>query len=131
MAPHRIFYYTATGKIIICRRMSDSNLAERLAYHTDQSYINGYVANPNTHRINLETKELELIPVTVNHYEWFRQRRNLMLTGSDWTQGADSPLSESKKAEWQTYRQALRDLPESVSDPLTSKDSVTWPTKPE
>jgi hypothetical protein len=42
--------------------------------------------------------------------------------------GVDSPLSDSKKAEWQTYRQALRDLPSNQSN--VSIRTVTWPTKP-
>ena len=45
------------------------------------------------------------------------------LLESDWTQGADSPLSSSKKTEWATYRQALRDLP--------TADPIVWPTEPE
>jgi len=130
MGIYRIFYLTATGKVLICRRMSQSKVDKRIIDNPDQGYINGYLSNPNTHKVNLDTLELEEIPVTVNHYEWFRTRRNLLLDSTDWTQGADSPLSDAKKTEYQTYRQALRDLPNSVSDPLTSKDSVTWPTKP-
>ena len=38
-----------------------------------------------------------------------------LLSGSDWTQLPDSPLSSTKKAEWATYRQSLRDL-EVTSD---------------
>lgn len=55
-----------------------------------------------------------------------RNRRNGYLTDSDWTQAADSPLSDSKKAEWATYRQQLRDLPSNTSDPL----NPNYPTKP-
>lgn len=51
-----------------------------------------------------------------------RANRNVLLAESDWTQVADSPLSDSKKAEWATYRQALRDLP--------STDPIVWPTEP-
>lgn len=40
-----------------------------------------------------------------------RMLRNQMLTDSDWTQLADSPLSPSKKQEWVEYRQYLRDFP--------------------
>ena len=40
-----------------------------------------------------------------------RDQRNSLLAQSDWTQIADSPLSDSKKQEWATYRQALRDFP--------------------
>jgi len=55
-----------------------------------------------------------------------RNRRNRILAASDWTQAPDSPLDEAKKAEWQTYRQALRD----ITDTYTSLDDVVWPTKP-
>jgi hypothetical protein len=55
-----------------------------------------------------------------------RTERNLRLANSDWTQMNDSPLSQDAKASWSDYRQALRDLPESVTDPL----SVVWPQAP-
>lgn len=38
--------------------------------------------------------------------------RNALLSSTDWTQGADSPLTDEKKAEYATYRQALRDITE-------------------
>ena len=41
-------------------------------------------------------------------------KRNGKLKDSDWTQLPDSPLSDSKKAEWATYRQALRDIPNTL-----------------
>ena len=37
-----------------------------------------------------------------------RNTRDAFLRESDWTQVPDSPLSDSKKAEWATYRQTLR-----------------------
>ena len=58
--------------------------------------------------------------------EDFKAERTSLLYDSDWTQSADSPLSDSKKAEWATYRQALRDLPASTTD----YDNVVWPTQP-
>ena len=58
--------------------------------------------------------------------EILRSSRNAVLAKSDWTQAADSPLSDAKKAEWATYRQALRDLPANTSDPA----NPTWPTPP-
>jgi len=63
-----------------------------------------------------------------------RNVRNKMLSDSDWTVMADSPLSDSKQTEWKTYRQALRDLPKGAS-PKTQgamlvSSSVTFPTKP-
>ena len=58
-----------------------------------------------------------------------RATRRNKLAESDWTQAADSPLNESKKAEWATYRQALRDLPQNFPD-VTSLTDVTFPVQP-
>ena len=68
----------------------------------------------------------------------FRETRNKMLEDSDWTQASDSPLSDSKKAEWKTYRQSLRDLTKTAKPKvintgpamLLDMSSVTFPTKP-
>ena len=70
-----------------------------------------------------------------NYLTLLRDERNQLLLESDWTQGIDSPLDSSKKTEWQTYRQSLRDLPSSATPKIDSlgdldSTSVTWPTKP-
>ena len=57
-----------------------------------------------------------------------RFHRSALLYGSDWTQMPDSPLSESKKTEWATYRQALRDLPTNSNWP--NLEDGDWPTEP-
>ena len=59
-----------------------------------------------------------------------KAERRDRLYESDWTQGEDSPLSTEKKAEWATYRQALRDLPDSHTN-IISIDDVVWPEEPE
>lgn len=55
-----------------------------------------------------------------------RAKRSLLLSGCDWTQTLDCPLDETTKTAWATYRTALRDLPETYSDPSL----VEWPTPP-
>ena len=45
-----------------------------------------------------------------------RNERTQRLIFSDWTVLEDSPLSDTKKDEYKTYRQQLRDLPSTVSD---------------
>ena len=55
-----------------------------------------------------------------------RDTRNMLLAQSDWTQMTDSPLSNSKKAEWATYRQQLRDFPAS----WTTADTADFPDQP-
>lgn len=54
-----------------------------------------------------------------------REYRDMLLKESDWTQFGDSPLSDSKKTEWATYRQSLRDLPAQSGFP-----DIDMPTKP-
>jgi hypothetical protein len=60
-----------------------------------------------------------------------RPQRNQLLVASDWTQIADCPLDAAKKLEWATYRQSLRDFPESVDFDIDYFNLVVWPTKPE
>ena len=55
-----------------------------------------------------------------------RAERDKKLTASDWTQMTDSPLSDSDKTAWATYRQSLRDLPTASGFPHT----MTWPEEP-
>lgn len=54
-----------------------------------------------------------------------RSRRNGLLRASDWTQLPDSPLSEDQRTEYQTARQALRDITEDPAWP-----DVTLPELP-
>jgi hypothetical protein len=58
--------------------------------------------------------------------ERLRKHRNRLLLQSDWTQSADSPLTDSKKQEWATYRQALRDFPTG----WTPSETVNFPDEP-
>ncbi len=66
---------------------------------------------------------------TDNILQIVRDLSSSLLTESDWTQATDSPLSGSKKAEWATYRQALRDMPANADSWATIED-ITWPSKP-
>ena len=79
--------------------------------------------------LNNEIKRLDdLSPVHTTSYQWevLRNQRTDKLLFCDWTQGNDTPLSNSKKTEWATYRQALRDFPANTSDPK----NPTWPSEP-
>ena len=53
-----------------------------------------------------------------------RAERNQRLAACDWTQLADAPLADAEKADWAAYRQALRDLPSTQTDPF----DIVWPT---
>jgi len=56
-----------------------------------------------------------------------RTKRNKLLADSDYIVLADSPVND--KANWLTYRQALRDLTEGLST-VEQVNSVVFPTKP-
>ncbi len=54
-----------------------------------------------------------------------KAERGQRLRATDWTQMPDAPLTALEKAAYQTYRQALRDLPSVPGFP-----DVPWPTLP-
>ena len=62
-----------------------------------------------------------------------RMVRNIKLTETDWSQLGDVPVGI--KTTYESYRQALRDLPASANPKLNDEgyldeSSITWPTKP-
>ena len=73
-------------------------------------------------------KDLGDASVSQSSFLWekLRNERDNLLLFSDFTQLGDIGLSDTKKAEWVTYRKALRDLPANTSDPA----NPNWPTKP-
>ena len=58
-----------------------------------------------------------------------RQKRNALLSATDYTVLQDSTFTDAQVAEWVVYRQALRD----ITNGITTKeqiDAIIWPTKP-
>jgi hypothetical protein len=91
--------------------------ANGLAAAVDDIIDYGYDANNNpVYEIMSANTKLEII----------RDMRDGLLEDSDWMMTTDSPLTDEKRTEWQTYRQALRDLPQSNTDPF----SIVFPTRP-
>ena len=68
-------------------------------------------------------EELDAVQLEIDKQE-LRNRRNILLIESDWTQNRDVVLSND--TDWKTYRQALRDLPANTRD----WTNPPWPTKP-
>lgn len=62
-----------------------------------------------------------------DNLELIRSKRNSLLSESDWTQVTDNPLTDTQRQDWAAYRQDLRDITETYTDPLT----IVWPDKPE
>ena len=56
-----------------------------------------------------------------------REKRDRLLTGSDWVTIRAMDTGNPVPTEWQTYRQALRDIPEQTGFP----EEIEWPQEPE
>ena len=85
-------------------------------YTDEDGNVQSVDAQTTAYRANVDAKAAE----------GARYTRTTLLAESDWTQMADTALTTEKKAEWATYRQALRDLPDASGWPHTH----TMPTKP-
>ena len=115
-------YKTSTGEILECGA-TNVQLSE-VPLESGQSVIEG-IYDVGDYKIISG----EAVAQTIDFWIGLRIARNTLLTESDWTQTADTPLSDSKKAEWVTYRQSLRDLPANNSS-ASSIDDVTFPSEP-
>lgn len=62
---------------------------------------------------NLSTQEIQTAKDSA--LANIRSQRNQLLAACDWTQIPDCTIAN--KTAWATYRQALRDFPESIDDP--------------
>ena len=64
-----------------------------------------------------------LPPDEPDSWEEIRQKRDQLIRDSDWTM---IPGATVDQAQWSAYRQILRDLPQTYSNP----EDVVWPTPP-
>jgi hypothetical protein len=123
--------------------MDGSTYGEHLAVEIDASEPNDEFLATKYYRDGWQTREARpssehmwiedawSVPAISAEDLWSAVRliRNIKLGESDWTQFSDSPLTDSDKAEWVTYRAALREIPLTNAD-ITSVEDVVWPTKP-
>jgi len=123
-------YIKSTGQIISNRNLSS---ADDISHLDTDEY--GYVEGTHTTLVKKwnGSSVVDYTQPYVNNENAnaVRAERDRLLLVSDWTQGTDSPLSDSKKAEWVTYRQALRDMMASYTDNANNTVAeTTFPTKP-
>lgn len=88
----------------------------------------GYTVDPKPPRMVRQLlAELAVRPAPDgDRLAYLRHVRDLLVGLTDWTQAADSPLTEEQRAAWATYRQALRDLPQTYS----GEGPIPWPVAP-
>ena len=100
-------------------------------FKDEKGNIVGTTSNPNV-GISISADSAEYLKYLENlnqsqisTWDQIRSQRNYLLSQTDWIFAPDVTLTN--KEAWLTYRQALRDLPQSFEDP----SEVIWPTKPE
>jgi hypothetical protein len=120
--------YNSDGKILSSGICTDVSYSAKAG---EGEFIMEGAADPDTQKIQdgaVVDIPIDNATVTAELTIQTRQERNNYLSWCDWTQGADSPLDDSKKAEWATFRQALRDLSTHSNWPDLQEDD--WPTEP-
>jgi hypothetical protein len=128
---YRILYHRDTGLIERCIDMNDEMLAKNLANNPHWSYLDGYLDNASKKKVNLQTMAIEeREPFQPNIADYIRSKRANLLRNSDWTDtlSAKTRLGDDLYNQWQTYRQALRDMPDTVS--VNTVEEIVWPARP-
>tara|TARA_R100000329_G_scaffold151439_2_gene147574 strand:- start:1055 stop:1456 length:402 start_codon:yes stop_codon:yes gene_type:complete len=129
-----IIYKEATGEIVrVGHCSSDNDHLVSGKCREGESVLEGSVSDPSTQMVKngaLVSKPQDEIDAAASAEASSINRldRNSELTATDWTQVSDAPLTDSKKAEWRVYRQALRDLPAHTNWPLLNEED--WPDAP-
>ncbi len=84
-------------------------------------WLDGALYFDDGKRAEAEIQECEMAMAAI------RLQRDDLLRKSDEYMWADRPMADELRSAWRTYRQALRDLPETIADPLAA---IVWPTSP-
>ncbi len=116
-------YYSPHTNGFYHSEIHGDNIPENSISISEKDYRNLLEKNASGEVIYFDGKRIKTKPY-VTTIDEIRSLRNLKLKETDWSQGADIPAALKKK--WAVYRKALRDLPESISDP----SKVEWPEEP-
>ena len=90
-------------------------------------WLDSKQTKPTETEVNSKIAELD----SAEAMKLLREERDKRIAKTDWRASSDLTLASA----WSTYRQALRDLPASVSPKLNTDyeldlTSVTWPSEP-
>ena len=133
-------YNQTTGQI---SKVVQTNEIE-LQLQEDESYIEGSYDDVTYYIEDNEPVEISAKPSPYAEFDYttkdwvlnsalaiadITQKRRKLLVASDWTDtlSAKTRLGDDLYNQWQTYRQALRDITDQDGYPL----NVVWPTAPQ
>ena len=89
--------------------------------------VNGVVVPLTTEEITeIEAAQAAAPSETELKWQRVRNKRNRLLSETDWVATKASETGVAVSDDWKTYRQELRDLPATQTD----VDNITYPTKP-
>jgi hypothetical protein len=135
MRKNYVFYNTVTGEIYAVNKLTQLQAEQNCGLNRAHNMmckpieeISGSFFSVKATWYDIENNAF--VPKIVRKpgaCDFVKTQRNMKLKGCDWTQAPDSPLSAEKKAEWATYRQALRDLDYHS---CTNANNMVWPTPP-
>ena len=84
-------------------------------------------------RRQIEVEEIVAWEASIDYWGGLRAARDYKLLTCDWTQLPNAPITEQQKQSWENYRQELRDLPETITDPkplILDENHPSWPVPP-
>lgn len=123
-----IIFYDSDGNITrVNRQEVELVIPEGQLFLIDNSYVSPSDIDWRSKKVE-DSKVVDRSDYVIDITEPQRELRNSLLSETDWTQLPDSPLNDSKKAEWVTYRQALRDLTKHTNWP--NLEESDWPELP-
>ena len=122
-------YRILDSKSIVDETTYKNNIHQVVGVTTDtnESILGDMTTDWTTFKTKYD-EELAKYPMTL-----LRMQRNQRILNTDWSQLGDVPVGI--KTTYESYRQALRDLPASANPKLDAdgnldRTSFTWPTEP-
>ena len=110
-------FLTANNAVEIIGNISFTTPTQKL------TTVEPYVEGGKVYSVRVESTTTEE-QTNLTNVKWaeVRRARDTLLSQSDWRALSDVTLSDA----WRTYRQELRDVPNTQSDPF----NITFPTPP-
>tara|TARA_B100001250_G_scaffold343820_1_gene312602 strand:- start:508 stop:924 length:417 start_codon:yes stop_codon:yes gene_type:complete len=117
----------------------DEGIVDESTYNSKCQEVVGITTDTNESILSIPSKNWATFKAKYDELESkfpmdeLRMVRNIKLTETDWSQLGDVPAGI--KTKYESYRQALRDLPSTASPKLNKQgylddSSITWPTEP-
>ena len=117
----------------------DAGIVDESTYLSKCQEVVGVTTDTNESILSAPSKNWTIFKAKYDELETkfpmdeLRMIRNIKLTETDWSQLGDVPVGI--KTTYESYRQALRDLPASANPRLDAdgnldQTSFTWPTEP-